>query len=379
MAVRKQARKKSSSNLPPDHPIQAVVGSDSAKVTATAREKAALLTPEDGGDFALDTIDGTAELVDEAIQRVHEAIDSLNTVAFFGGGKLVWLKNVSFLADNQMGRSERVKEALEKLVDTLEEGLQDGVNFLLSATEIDKRKSFYKRLEKCARVEVLDSIDYSRAGEGALASVLEQRAEELGFRFSVDALELFLMMCSTESRQIDAELEKIRLFLGNGKDVAEIDDIRVLVAQTRAGVIWEIGNAFAARDMATTLRLIDEFLARGESAIGLLLAALVPTTRNLLHVKAFLEDNDFAAPSDPRQFASLVKRAAPSSSRHLPRKKDGTVNTYALGIAAVNCRNFTLAELETALQACGDANLELVTTQLDHSVILSKLVIKVMA
>lgn len=354
--------------------MQAVVGSDTARVPAEARELAARLTPPDGGDFALDTIDGAADSVDETVLRLHEAVDALNTIPFFGG-KLVWLKNATCLGDNVTGRSERVIEALDKLADVLEAGLPDGVRFLLSSTEVDKRKSFYKRLSKCARMHVHDAIDFSgRGGERELAAMLQSRARELGFRFRPDALDVFMMLCSGDSRQIESELLKLSVYLDGREAAAE--DVRQLVARTRAAVIWEVGNSFARRDLPATLRHLDDLSQQGESPVGILFATLAPTIRNLLHVKVFLEENRMRPPDYPNQFADLLERATAESVARLPRKKDGTLSTYQLGIAAIHSARFTTSELRKALSYVVKANLELVTTQVDPSVVLSKLVIK---
>lgn len=366
---------RTSSSLPDDHPIQAIVGSDTMRVSAEGKELAIKLTPPDGGDFGLDTIDGAAGTVDEAVQRLHEATDSLNTMPFFGG-KLVWLKNATCLADTVLGNSERITSALDKLATTLESGLPSGVRFLLTSTNVDKRKSFYKRLSKVAKVSVYDAIDFSaRGGQQQLASMLKRRAGELGFRFQPDALDVFIMLCSSDSRQIESELVKLSVYLGEG-GTASATDVHQLVAHTKAAIIWEVGNSFARRDLPATLLHIDNLLRQGETAMAILFASLAPTIRNLLHAKVFLEENRFRAPSYANEFATLLSQATPESVQRLPRKKDGSISTYPLGIAAVNSSKFSVSELRDALNAVVLTNHELVTTQIDPAVILSKFVMK---
>jgi DNA polymerase III subunit delta len=60
----------------------------------------------------------------------------------------------------------------------------------------------------------------------------------------------------------------------------------------------------------------------------------------------------------------------------LPRKKDGTINAYALGLAALEVGRFELQELVEGLDACLKANIQLVTTQLEPRLILSQLLVK---
>src|ERR1700748_592410 len=121
--------------------ICSVVGSDESEVKRVARDHALRMAPGEGGEFAADVIDGVADNADQAAQRIHQTIEALLTFPFFGGEKLVWLKNANFLADNPMGRAAAVIEALEKLAETLSGGLPESTRFLLSAIDVDKRRS----------------------------------------------------------------------------------------------------------------------------------------------------------------------------------------------------------------------------------------------
>ena len=80
--------------------IHAVVGSDDGEVKRAARDLAVQMTPEGGGDFAADVIDGAVQYAEEAATRIHATVEALLTFPFFGGEKLVWLKSASFLADD---------------------------------------------------------------------------------------------------------------------------------------------------------------------------------------------------------------------------------------------------------------------------------------
>src|SRR5437660_11043313 len=103
--------------------VYAVVGSDDVEVKHTAAELAEKLKPKEAGDFGLETIDGAADNSDQAAARIRSAIDALRTLPFFGGEKLVWLKNANFLGDDQKARSAAVQEALEELAAVLEGGI----------------------------------------------------------------------------------------------------------------------------------------------------------------------------------------------------------------------------------------------------------------
>ena len=358
--------------------IHAVLGSDEAEVKRVAAELASNLTPPGSGDFGLEVIDGAADNSDQAEARIRLAIEALQTLPFFGSAKVVWLKNVNFLGDDQKARSVTVQSALEDLSELIDSGFGPGITLLLSATDVDKRRSFYKTLLKRAEVQVFDRLDSGRSGwEEEALEIVQQRAKKRKLRFDEDALDLFVLLTGGDTRQIDNELEKIDTFLGNDRTVnAEL--VRELVPLSRAGVIFDLGNALAGRDLQLSLKLVRRLLDQGESAIGILLVAIVPTIRNLLLAKDLMEQHRLPRPYSPFQFISAVNRLPGEATDHLPRKKDGSVNAYALGIAAQQAGQFETSQLIQAMRACLEANVQLVTTQLDPELILTEVIVKLL-
>lgn len=389
--------------------IHAVVGSDESEVKRVAAELAAKLTPPDAGEFGLEVIDACADNVEQAVARIRLGIDALQTIPFFGGGKLVWLKNANCLADSVIGRSAAVQGALEELAELIEAGLGADVTLLISATETDKRRSFYKTLAKRAEVQVIDRLDSSRAGwEEEATEIVRRRAKARKLQFEEDALDLFVLLTGGDTRQIENELEKIDLYCGTGilpvgtagvspaisrttgkmpvvptarmpVPPVTVEQVRELVPLSRAGVIFELGNALAACDLGRALMLVKRLLDQGETAIGILLVAILPTIRNLLLAKDLMERNRMPRPNAPFTFISALNRLPGQATEHLPRKKDGSINGYALGIAAQQAHRFQTDKLIAGLEACLEANLRLVSSQLDHELILTEIVVKLLA
>ena len=359
--------------------IHAVVGSDESEVKRVAAELAAKLTPPDAGEFGVEVIDACADNVDQAVAKIRLAIEALQTIPFFGGGKLVWLKNANCLGDSVIGRSAAVQGALEDLAELLETGLGADVTLLISATETDKRRAFYKALAKRADVQVIERLDSSRAGwEEEATEIVRRRAKARKLQFDEEALDLFVLLTGGDTRQIENELEKIDLYLGTARQVS-VEQVRELVPLSRAGVIFELGNALAACDLERALMLVKRLLDQGETAIGILLVAILPTIRNLLLAKDLMERNRMPRPHAPFTFISALNRLPAEATEHLPRKKDGSINGYALGIAAQQAHRFQREKLIAGLEACLEANLRLVSSQLDHELVLTEIVVKLLA
>src|SRR5438067_132561 len=358
--------------------IYAVAGSDEAEVKRVATDFATKLTPPEAGDFGLEVIDGAVDNAEQAGTRIRSTIEALQTLPFFGGAKLVWLKNANFLGDTVIGRAANVQAALEELTELINADLGSGVVLLISAIDMDKRRSFYKSLARRAELQVIDRLDATRSGwEEEATEIVRNRAQKRKLEFEDDALDLFVLLTGGDTRQIDNELEKIDIFLGEERRV-KVDQVRELVPLSRAGVIFELGNALAARDLELALTLVRRLLDQGERAIGILLVAILPTIRNLLLAKDLMERHRLSRPPAPFQFISIVNRLPADATEHLPRKKDGSINAYALGIAAQHAHRFETKQLIEGMQACLEANLQLVTSQLDHELILTEVVVKLL-
>jgi len=357
--------------------IRAIVGSDEARVKREAAELAQKLAPAEAGEFGLEIIDGTADNVDGAATAIRSTIAALQTLPFFGGGKLVWLKSANFLSDDVKGKSVNVLEPLEELGAILKGGLPDDVTFLLSAIDPDKRRSFYKTLTKLADTQIFDEPDLNRSGwEENAGEIVRTEAKKRSLEFEEEALELFVLSTGGDSGVVANELEKLVLYAPEGAVTTE--QVRALVPISRAAVIFELGNALARRDATLALNLVRDLLDQGETAIGILLATILPTIRNLLLAKDLMERHQLPRPHAPFAFISALNRLPAKETEHLPRKKDGTLNGYALGIAAMNAHRFETDQLVRGMEACLQANLELVTTQLDQELVLTEIVVKLL-
>jgi DNA polymerase-3 subunit delta len=91
-----------------------------------------------------------------------------------------------------------------------------------------------------------------------------------------------------------------------------------------------------------------------------------------------MERHRLSRPHAPFQFISTLNRLPAEATAHLPRKKDGSINAYTLGIAAQHAHRFETGLLIDGLNACLEANLKLVTTQLEHELVLTELVVKLL-
>lgn len=359
----------------------AVVGSDDGIVREKALELYNQLTGGVDDGFTHETIDGIADNSDSAFDICSSVIQALQTIPMFGGDKVVWLRNANFLGDNVTGRSQRTEAGVESLRKTLEHGLPPGVKFLLTAQGVDKRRGFWKFIEKAADVQVHDRIDTSRDDwQDQVASLVTRRASELGLNFEPDALALFVMLAGEQSQQIGNELLKLDLYLGKERRTITEEDVNLLVPLSRAAVVFEIGKAIQGGNAARAIQLIDQQLEADESAIGIMRASIIGVVRNLYMARLIIERFKVSGTGNYNSFAGALNRLPENDRAWLPQKKDGSgVNVYPIFLCAANASNFELEGLQHVMEATLKADQALVTTGLDHRLVLHRLIVEITA
>jgi len=361
-----------------DSRVWFVSGTEESEVKKTAATLATQLAPGDD-PFSSEVIDGAAATVDEACRCLGDARSALLTIPLFGGDKLVWLKNVTFLADSVTGRSETVIKEWEKLLQTLQEGLPDGMKFLLSAPEADKRRTTYKTLIKIANYEIHDKPDFGWGStEADVIAWVAGKARERNLVFAAEALETLTARVGADTRQIATELDKLSLAAEPGGKIS-LELVRHLVPSTRQGGIFDLSNCVLRRDLPGSLATMEQLFRQKESALGMLLAAIVPTLRNLLIVSDLMERHNLRAPAQAHFFGKTLERLPEMEKAHLPRKKDGGINAYPLGLAAMAATRYEPGHLRQSFIAARDLNLKLVSSSVEDRLLLGKYLMQLMA
>jgi DNA polymerase-3 subunit delta len=360
--------------------LYAVIGSDEGMVREQALKLYNQLTGGSDDGFTHEVIDGIADNSDSAFDICSSVIQSLQTVPMFGGDKVVWLRNANFFSDSVTGRSQRTESGVRNLQESLESGLPDGVKFLLTAQAVDKRRAFWKFIEKSAEIRIHDRIDTNRDDwQEEVASLVTNMARELGLQFEDDALELFVMLAGEQSQQIRSELEKLDLFLGTQRRTVSTADVHQLVPLSREAAVFETGRAIQRGDAAQAIQLVDHLLEAEESAIGIMRASIINTVRNLFLARLIMDE--FKAPSTSyNAFTATLNRLPEIDRAWLPRKKDGSgVNVYPIFLAAEHAKHFDAESLRQVMEATLKADQALVTTGLDHRLILHRLIVEITA
>jgi len=351
--------------------VYACLGNDYASVSDEAMALFRQLSKH-GDEFCHEQVDAASANVDEALQAIASFYQAVITPSMYPGKRVVWLKNASFMGESVLGRSSQVQEALEDLLQLLlKMQNEEQLDILLSCSDISKVRSFYKKLAKFATISECNRMETGGEGwEGEAGKFVVQAARKYGLHFNAETLDLFVHRISESPASLVRELEKIDLFLGPEQREVDEQTVRCLVASGRAGIIFEISRALEKRHFDEALSLVDHQLERGESAISIMRAAMIPTLRKLYNACLLRS----LCRARTTRANDLIKHLDERFHALLPLKKDGSVNSWALSKSLDALGNASEANMRKALQACYLADKALVTSGLDARVVLHELV-----
>lgn len=286
-----------------------ICGADDFLVGRLGKERYAALAQEVTDEFARETINGFAANVGEVESAVNRFRDAVQTVSMFGGKRLVWLKDVNFLADTVTGRAESTLALIADLQAILEAANPEETLILITAAPVDRRRSFPKWCEKNADFTLVGG-DADSAGE-ALAGVALAEAKSLGASFAPGAVELMLAKVGANTRLIVEETRKLATYAGEGEAIEEAH-VAELTPNVAEGDFFEAAEAFFSGDLKWTLAALHRHFFSGGDARPII-SALQNRNRILLQVRALVDAGE--ARIGPRGLDGL-QRAAGGYARH---------------------------------------------------------------
>ncbi|MDK3158026.1 DNA polymerase III subunit delta [Kamptonema cortianum] len=366
--------------MPPAPSISAylVTGSDELKVREESKALADKLAAS-AGEFGLETIDAQAENAEHVARICANCLEALQTIPFLGGDKVVWLKNANFLDDSMLGKTNAATEGLAAIAALVKAGLPTGVNLLVSAANCDKRKSFYKTLEKNGEIRLHDAVDTSKRNwEGKVEDEIRERLEKEGVRIAPDAALLLAECVGGDTLVLGKELEKLILYAGDEKIIRE-EAIRLIVSPSREQIAWELGDALMERDAGHAMEVLERLLFQGNAPLPLL-ATLISKVRQTLLAKELMDVTGIRSGNDFNGFKAQLARAAQSLADRMPddpKYNPLAMNPFVLFKAAQAAARFTKPELIRAMDVLTRTYKALIHSSEDAQIALETAIIRI--
>ncbi len=261
-------------------------GSDEYLVGLNARKKVDAICPEAERALSLEIIDGGAAKIDDAVSAVDQCVAGFRTVGLFGGKKVVWFREASFLKNAVIMKNAQVKRLLGELASDIKAGLAEDQFLIISAPGIDKRSAFFKALKATAELSEYDipERDYE-ARPIALKRAISLFKHE-GYSIDRSAIDAFIDKTGFETRQIMNEVEKMVLYKGDEKTIV-LADVQMITSSSGEAIAWDFTDAVAERKLADAIRIYRQLIFQKQSAIGMIIQ-LETLYQNLLRFREYM-------------------------------------------------------------------------------------------
>jgi DNA polymerase-3 subunit delta len=336
---------------------------------------------KDSGGFDNEMIDATASNSGDALNAIGKLREAMQTLPFFGGSKVIWFQGCNFLGEERAASSQAVTEALANLADELKSFNWEGVRLLITSPKVDKRKVFYKAIDKLGTVESfagwsLDDKDWVDAAEMAA----RQQLRGLGKEISEEALSILVANVGPNNRSLANEVEKLSLYLGDRKAVTK-EDIEAIVSRNKQAKAFALADAVGARDMVRLLKTLDQELWALEtdsqkSEIGILYG-IISKVRTILFLKEMVKEGWITPEGDYNRFKARLERIPPEALPQDRKFNPLAMHPYMLYNSVAHTKNYTSEELVRAMELLLSANQRLVTTSTDSALIFQDTLIKI--
>jgi DNA polymerase-3 subunit delta len=305
-----------------EKPFTFICGADDFLVGRLGTERFAALAAEVTDEFSREVLSGFANNVSEVETAINRFRETVQTVPMFGGRRVIWLKDVSFLADTVTGRAESTLKLVEDLQQILAQVNPAETVVLVTAAPVDRRRSFPKWCEKNA--------DFALVGGGdddgsALESVVLAEARALGAAFSPDAVRLLLAKVGSNTRLLVEEVHKLATYAAEGERIEE-QHVAELTPNVAEGDFFEAAEAFFSGDLKWTLAALERQFFAEPNAARPIISALQNRNRILLQVRALADAGDVRV--GPRGLDGMPKAAAAYAGKFTGATEKSSFNLF---------------------------------------------------
>ena len=303
-----------------------------------AREIFEELSADVFDDMSKEIIDGTVAKVDDAVKACSDTIEGAATLSMFGGKKVIWLKGVNFIGSTGAGKSESVKEALQKLYEFLEKLDFETANVVISAYPVDRRHPFFKKIQSIAECEDYKSKDPTSACVDLIAR--ESRIKKIAI--DSDAIQTLASIVAGNPRMAISELEKLAIYTNGERAISE-QDVIDMVPIFGDGDFFDISNAFYSGDLDTALNALKRyFFANKKASARPIIATLQKQNSILIQIRSLMDGGVISksyttkdsVESASAQFADVFEGAEDKSSYNVFSQNSWYVGSKLAPIAS---------------------------------------------
>jgi DNA polymerase-3 subunit delta len=305
-------------------PFIFICGPDDFLVNRLGKERYDALAADVSDEFSREVLNGLANNMGEVEIAVNRFREAVQTMSLFGGKRVVWFKDVSFLADSVTGRAEGTLRLVEDLQALLATVNPEQVSVLITAAPVDRRRAFIKWCEASADYTFIG--DDGAAGGGMLEEVALTEVAAQGVTMTPDALGLLLAKIGTNTRLLVEEVHKLSNYVSEGGMIEE-RHVEELTPNFAEGDFFEAADAFGRGDLPRTLAALRRHFFAGGDARPVI-TALQNRNRLLVQLRVLMDAGEIRL--GPRGFdkAGFDRAAAAHSASFAGAAEKSSFNVF---------------------------------------------------
>ncbi len=333
------------------------------------------------GGMDHEIIDASVSNSGEALKVLAKLREALQTLPFFGGAKVIWLQNCNFMGEERTASAQVVTETLVEISQELKNFDWQNVRLLISAGKVDKRKVFYKTIDKIGAVEAFAGWSMDDKDWADQAEIFARRSlRDLKKEINAEALAELVVNVGPNIRLLSNEIEKLSLYVGDRKEINE-NDVSTIVTRNKQARAFALGDALGERNLPELLSCLDKEMwemkfDKQKSEIGMLYG-LITKIRVLIFLKEMLNAGWLKPGGDYSRFKVQLEKVPADALPEDKRFNPLAMNPYVLFKAVGQARNYTSAELVRAMDLLLQCNRQLVSSNLDESLVLQQALVRI--
>lgn len=251
----------------PEHAVLLVYGPDTGLVSERARMAAKSFGADPDDPFSTIRLDA-----DEAAADPQRIADEANTIAMFGGRRLVWVR----------GQTQR--NLLRALEPVLRTPPADAL-VLVEAGDL-KPTGLRKAVEAAPAGMALPCYRDERA---ALETMVDAEMREAGLAIEREARDLLLSLLGGDRMASRGEVRKLALY-AHGAETVTVDDVAAIVGDASAGAVDGLVDAVATGRARDAEALLVQLTEAGTSPDAIAMA-LQRHFQTLHRARALMDEN----------------------------------------------------------------------------------------
>lgn len=179
--------------------------------------------------------------------------DTVATLPVMASQRLVIFRNVQKLKESDW----------EQLASLIEDPV-DSCVFVLMAEKVDKRKKYFKKLNRHGTC-----IELKAPYDNQIPMWIDYIAADAKVQINKEAKSLLHQLVGVDLSEIKNEISKIKSYLGDRSHIDEKDVLKV-VSRSRVHSIFDLTDAIGQKDVPRAFMLLAKLLERGESEVAIL-------------------------------------------------------------------------------------------------------------